>query len=239
MNNNVIRSTHPLVIIAAISLTLFSFAGIAAIMGWLPSSKGQVTEPTAATSALSAAAEPAAKPGAKVESAMQPREVKSASREPVRRTQHRETVFSDAPKTVRSEPQVVAQADAPPPAPRVIAEPPKAICHNCGVIETVRAIEQEAKPSGLGAAAGGVLGGVVGHQMGNGRGRDLMTVVGAVGGAVAGHQVEKQTRKTTSYEIVVRFDDGTTQRLSETQAPTWKAGDRVRMVNGQLRALEA
>ena len=58
MNNNVIRSTHPLVIIAAISLTLFSLAGVAALMGWLPTSKGQEAEAVGIPMAQPRAAQP-------------------------------------------------------------------------------------------------------------------------------------------------------------------------------------
>jgi outer membrane lipoprotein SlyB len=233
MNNNVIRSTHPLVIIAAISLTLFSLAGVAALMGWLPSSKGHEAEAIGVPMSQSRPVQPA--PLAKSVPAPQAKAAQPAPRSTPRyepRYEPRETVFRDEPRRV--EPPVVAQAE-----PRIFKPAPvKPVCHDCGVIETVRTVETPVKPSGVGAAAGGVLGGVLGHQMGNGRGRDLMTVVGAVGGAVAGHQVEKRTRKTTSYEIVVRLDDGTTRTLSEPQAPAWRAGDRVRLVGDDLRAAE-
>jgi len=38
-----------------------------------------------------------------------------------------------------------------------------------------------------------------------------VTIAGIVGGAVAGRQIEKPTHKTVRYEIVVRFNDGSTQ----------------------------
>jgi outer membrane lipoprotein SlyB len=76
---------------------------------------------------------------------------------------------------------------------------------------------------------------VVGHQVGNGRGRDLMTVVGAVGGAIAGHQIEKSRKTSTVYEVQVRFEDGTSQRITQVEPPVFREGDRVRMVNGALR----
>ena len=136
----------------------------------------------------------------------------------------------------RSEPVQVAAAYPPPPPPAPVAEapslPPR--CQNCGVIETVRQIEHKGEGSGAGAAAGGVLGGILGHQVGNGRGRDIMTVVGAVGGALAGHQVEKNARKTVSYEVVVRFEDGTSQVLPNATLPPWHPGDRVKVVNNEI-----
>ncbi|OGA19911.1 MAG: hypothetical protein A3I01_04165 [Betaproteobacteria bacterium RIFCSPLOWO2_02_FULL_65_24] len=234
MNNNALRATHPLVIIAAISLILFSLAGIAAIMGWLPPSKGQseLSANPPVTSAAPAVTEPArtAAPSRPVQAQAPRRPVRSESRE-TPSTPDRTTVAR-----AESHPRpVVAQAEsvrpvAPPPA---VARP---ICRDCGVIETVRAVEQAESPSGLGAVAGGVAGAVLGRQVGGGRGRDVMTVVGAVGGAVAGHEVEKRTRTSQVYEIVVRFDDGTTQKLTQNEAPAWRPGDRVKVVGGQIRS---
>ncbi|MBI4756252.1 MAG: glycine zipper 2TM domain-containing protein [Betaproteobacteria bacterium] len=84
--------------------------------------------------------------------------------------------------------------------------------------------------------AGGVVGGLLGHQIGGGRGKDLATVAGAVGGAVAGHQIEKSVRKTTRYEVTVRFEDGSTKVFSQDQQPTWRSGDRVKVTNGAIAA---
>jgi outer membrane lipoprotein SlyB len=141
--------------------------------------------------------------------------------------------ISTAPDT-----RVTQSAPPAPPAPVTIAQAQpaaKTVCHDCGVIESVREVAQAGKGSGLGAAAGGVLGGVLGHQVGGGRGRDVMTVVGAVGGAVAGHQVEKNMKKSVSYEVTVRFDDGTTRTLQQTSAPAWRPGDKVRVVNSEIQ----
>ena len=111
----------------------------------------------------------------------------------------------------------------------------KAICRDCAVIESVREVEKTGDANGVGAVAGGVLGGVVGHQVGSGRGRDVMTVVGAVGGAVAGHEIEKNMKKTRSYQVTVRFEDGTSRVLAQPSEPSWRAGDQVRVVDGQIR----
>jgi outer membrane lipoprotein SlyB len=75
---------------------------------------------------------------------------------------------------------------------------------------------------------------VLGHQVGNGRGKDAATVLGAVGGAYAGHQVEKSQRKSVSYEVSVRMDDGTRQTIHLKEQPAWREGDRVRLVDGAL-----
>ncbi|MGA7985222.1 MAG: glycine zipper 2TM domain-containing protein, partial [Burkholderiales bacterium] len=109
-------------------------------------------------------------------------------------------------------------------------------CSDCGVVQSVREVDVKGQGSGLGAVGGAVVGGVLGNQVGGGRGKDVMTVVGAVGGAVAGNEVEKRVKSTKSYETTVRFDDGTSRAISEANAPSWRAGDKVRVVNGVIRS---
>jgi outer membrane lipoprotein SlyB len=139
-----------------------------------------------------------------------------------------------------------AQSPAAKPAPakpkplQVAAAPAtsaKAVCAECGVIASVREFEKagDVGKVGVGSVGGAVLGGVVGHQVGSGRGNDVATVVGAVGGAIAGHQIEKNMKKTKVYEITVRFDDGSTRVISQGTAPSWRAGDRVKVQNGEIR----
>ena len=112
----------------------------------------------------------------------------------------------------------------------------KPLCYDCGVIESVREIEKKGEGSGLGAVAGGVAGGLLGHETGGGRGKDVMTVLGAIGGAVAGHQIEKNVKKVNSYEIAIRFEDGTSRLITQDNPPAWRSGDKVRLVNGVITA---
>jgi outer membrane lipoprotein SlyB len=119
------------------------------------------------------------------------------------------------------------------PAPVQIAS--KARCAECGVIESVREVDANGKATGLGGVGGAVVGGLLGNQVGAGRGKDVMTVVGAVGGAVAGNEIEKRVKSTKSYQITVRFDDGSSRVFSESSLPTWRAGDKVRIIDGQIR----
>ena len=102
------------------------------------------------------------------------------------------------------------------------------------VVESVREVKEPGEAKGVGAVAGGVAGGVLGHKLGKGKG--LVTVIGAAGGAIAGHQIEKQVRADKRWETTVRFDDGTQRTLTSEEQPAWRAGDRVRIVNGELRA---
>ncbi len=108
-------------------------------------------------------------------------------------------------------------------------------CAECGVVESVRAIEVKGEGSGVGAVAGGVVGGILGNQVGGGRGRTAMTVVGAGAGAYAGHELEKNMKRGVSYEIRVRMDDRST-RIFRSDQPDVGVGQRVTVKGGQLAA---
>jgi outer membrane lipoprotein SlyB len=108
-----------------------------------------------------------------------------------------------------------------------------AACTNCGVVDSVRAVEVKGQGSGLGAVTGGVLGGVLGNQVGGGNGRTAMTVVGAGAGAYAGNEVEKNMKKSVSYQIRVRMDDNTIRTFHSAQ-PDVGVGQRVKVRDGRL-----
>lgn len=109
-------------------------------------------------------------------------------------------------------------------------------CVQCGVIESIRAIEVKGQGSGIGAVAGGVTGAVVGSQFGHGGGRTALGVLGAAGGAYAGHEIEKNIRKSTSWRVSVRMDDGSMRTLNQSTQPAFAVGEKVKVVNGALAA---
>ena len=125
---------------------------------------------------------------------------------------------------------------APPPAP-----PPAAssamVCRECGVVELVREVEKGGQAGGAGAALGGVTGAVVGRGVSNDRNRTFGTIAGAVGGAVAGHMIEKNVSSSKAWEVVVRHEDGAVRTYPQQQAPSWRQGDRVRVVGGVVGPL--
>src|ERR1700704_1319934 len=209
METQAARQTHPLLIIAAIAITLFSLVGIGAVLGWIPTSVGNPG--TASTPLAQAPDQPAA----------QPQPPNPAERKPTVR-----------PKpVVKSEPpRVAARAAVPPPPPVVVA----AICRECAVIEEVREVEKAGQASGAGAVGGAVVGGVIGHQMGGGRGKDVATVLGVIGGGLAGNAIEKNAKKTVEYQIVVRYEDGTKGLFTQTTPPSWRPGDKVKVINGVI-----
>lgn len=216
------KSLHPLVLAAAVAVLLFCGVGTAALMGWLPSSQGDSQPLAASTSAEQMANLQANQPQTNLQPAgAQP----LAALPPQQQPQQQQPVRQPQPQ---QQPQQ-QYAAAPAPAPQV--------CGNCGVIEAIHEVNTRAEGSGVGAAGGAVVGGLLGNQVGGGHGRQLATVLGAVGGAVAGNQIEGSVRATRSYNIVVRLDNGKTRTVHQSAAPNWRQGDRVRVVNGGLRAI--
>lgn len=214
---------HPLVATAAVAVTVFSLAGIAAIAGWLPTSKATANEPAASIPAAVA-------PAPAVEPQIAAKPVEESTPQPVVRTPPRD---APAPKpAAKPAPTEVAQAAAVPVA--APAPAPAPVCHNCGVVDQIREIVQPGEGTGLGAVAGGVVGALVGSQIGGGSGQRIATVAGAAGGAYAGHQIEKSQRKTTRYEVVVRMNDGSSRSVMMDMVPGWQVGERVRIENGTL-----
>src|SRR5436190_6446800 len=201
---------HPLLTAAAISVTVFSAAGVAALTGLLPHSLGssKEAEPVVAAStpsmpAAAAVATPVAKP----------------------RPIHR------AAKPQPAQPVQIAAA-----AP--IAQAPQPAVP-AGVFGTVESVKEVTTPgdgsSGVGAIGGGIAGAVIGNQFGHGSGRSIMTVLGAAGGALAGKEIEKQHNATKRWDVTVRMDDGSYHTLPSPSLPYWHAGDRVRFLDGKLQ----
>ncbi len=204
---------HPLLWVAAVAVIVLSAAGVAAIFGVIPTvgSSSKQAEPVAAVPAPAPATAPAATarpaepaPAKKVAAA------KPAEHKPKQKTASQPT-------------QVAAQ---PAPAP--------AICLNCGTIESVAEKTQKGEGTGIGAVAGGVAGAVLGSQVGKGGGKTAATVIGGVGGAVAGHQAERYIRKTSKWEIIVRFEDGSAREFDVDAQPVWRVGDKVKVENNVI-----
>jgi outer membrane lipoprotein SlyB len=111
-----------------------------------------------------------------------------------------------------------------------------AICPECGVVQSVQEVDVKGSGSGVGAVGGAVVGGVVGHQVGEGDTRKIGAVVGAVAGGLLGNEIEKEVRTTKTFEIAVRFDDGSSRVITEATASPWRVGDKVKVVNGVIQS---
>ncbi|GBG01410.1 hypothetical protein AZSI13_07370 [Azospira sp. I13] len=191
---------HPLLKVAAVSLTVLSLLGIGAITGLIPTASSQ---PEAAGEAI--AAEAVGTPAS-----------------------HRAGAEKGA--SSQSSGKSSGQGGATP-------AKAKAACASCGVVETVRTVQLEGNASGIGAVAGGVTGALVGNQFGRGGGNTAMTLIGAAGGAYAGNSIEKNMNRQTAYRITVRMDDGAYRTISQSHVPSVAAGDKVRVINGNVSAI--
>jgi outer membrane lipoprotein SlyB len=129
---------------------------------------------------------------------------------------------------------VAAQAPAP------NQQPPQAqprACSNCGTVQSIRYVEEKGQGSGVGMVAGGVLGGVLGHQIGSGTGNTVATIAGAAGGAYVGNEVEKNRKKKSYYNVVIRMDNGQTRTIQYGSQPPAREGERVKILDGNRLAL--
>ncbi len=102
-----------------------------------------------------------------------------------------------------------------------------AVCHECGVVESVSAVKVQGENNGVGAVAGGVGGALVGNRIAGSHNRTLGGVVGAVGGGLLGNAIEKHERTSTMYDVTVRMDDGSVHTVRESTSPA--VGEKVRV----------
>jgi outer membrane lipoprotein SlyB len=114
-----------------------------------------------------------------------------------------------------------------------------AVCTTCGVVGSVKYVEEKGQGSGAGAVIGGVAGGVLGHQIGSGRGNTVATIAGVGVGALAGNQVEKNVKKKSYWVVSVDLDNGKKQSVTSSSKPEFKQGDRVKILDGNRLALLA
>jgi uncharacterized protein YcfJ len=163
------KRIHPLVAVAAVSVTLLSLAGIAAITGVLPTSQGanreaaanvvQVPEPSSRAEALLAADEAANKKHAS--KATQPSQLARTPQSGVQGTGTESVQHNPAPAPANG---------------------------------SQTAHKPAAQNSPVGIGVGAVIGGVLGNQVGSGDGKTLATILGAVGGGYIGNEVAKKNQ---------------------------------------------
>lgn len=211
MNTYPMRKTHPMVLTAAIAVTVFSILGSAAITGLIPSAHSGRAESmrTVSTDANDTLA-------------------------PVSRDETFKSTVTGKGEGKTAPPTESRVVGHDKPALSGKEDKHAAACGTCGVIESIRTVEREGDGSGLGAVAGGVVGGVAGNQIGKGKGNTLMTILGIGGGAYAGHTIEKNMKSTTAYIVKVRMEDGTYRSITMHNQPDYAVGDHVRVAHGSL-----
>lgn len=106
---------------------------------------------------------------------------------------------------------------------------------------TVQSINETSESSTgkttAGAVGGALVGGAIGSLFGGGTGKTIATAVGATAGSVAGANVVGSHTATPVWDVAIRFEDGVTRVVRTAARPTFKPGDRVHVINGQIGAL--
>jgi uncharacterized protein YcfJ len=159
------KSIHPLVAVAAASLTVFSLLGIAAITGILPLSRSAPTE------VVREAPQAFVPPGAPVLAANN-----DAATQPVSKPAHAKPVVQAHPQQTSVAVNDSVQHKPVPSAPAVAAQP----------------APPQNSPVGIGVGA--VVGGLVGNQVGQGSGKTVATILGALGGGYLGNEIAKKNQ---------------------------------------------
>lgn len=173
---------HPLMAGAAISVTIISLVGAAAIAGLLPSSHSEnkaadaslanapITTPAQAAAALAPATPQAV-------AAAEPAPAPVAQKPRVRHVSHTQVAQAPREQDERSYRQADERSyhQAPQPAPQAAPAP--------------------AQPNYVGIGAGAVIGGLLGNQVGGGRGKTLATIAGVIGGGMLGNEAQKQIQQ--------------------------------------------
>jgi outer membrane lipoprotein SlyB len=103
-----------------------------------------------------------------------------------------------------------------------------------GVIISLRTVEVQDKErleeNGLGLMGGAMAGGLTGSLIGGGRGNVAATGVGAVLGSVGGMLLEKEIKKQSGIEYIVRLADGSAMTVVQGVENPLPVGQRVLVI---------
>jgi uncharacterized protein YcfJ len=161
------KRIHPLVAVAAASVTLFSLLGIAAITGVLPTSHSANVQA----------------PATAMQDTAQHARADAPSQQELAPVSKRAPKSAHQSQTVRAQ-QPYAQGDGTEPAQRAPVVG--------AATQTAHKPAPQNSPVGIGVGA--VIGGVLGNQVGSGDGKTLATILGAVGGGYVGNEVAKKNQ---------------------------------------------
>jgi len=244
MNDNSLRSTNPLIVIAATVLILTCLLAIGVMTGIVPSPlskeekvvvlEGSAVAPAASTATTTTTTTKRSnlvenRPAAAPAPARRAPERTVEDRRAPERTVEDRTPARAAVGNTRSESAGGSVVGDATPGRNVAA-----VCYNCGTVTSVRVVKEQGQAGLIGPIAGGALGGLAGSQIGGGSGKTIATIAGAAGGAMVGTEVERRQKSTSSYVVGVRLNDGTTQTFNFGSTPGFQEGDRVRVVDGRL-----
>ena len=172
-----LKRIHPLLAVAAVSVTLFSLVGIAAITGVLPTSQG-------ANRDASASEKQADTQSLRAEEVIPADELSGKKHSPK---------VAHASQSARTQ-QTSGQGDNTESAQRSTGVSANSQTANTQAANTQTAHKPAAQNSPVGIGVGAVIGGVLGNQVGSGDGKTLATILGAVGGGYIGNEVAKKNQ---------------------------------------------
>ena len=104
-----------------------------------------------------------------------------------------------------------------------------------GVVESVRAVNINPGPSGVGTAGGAVLGGIAGSNVGGGSGQVAGAIGGAILGGIIGSNIERSANERPGVELTVLLDSGQYIAVVQEADEAFNPGDRVRVLGGGRR----
>ncbi len=184
---------HPLVAVAAISVTVVSLLGIAALTGILPNSHGSVAEAhNAAGDATSLPAQPALPASAAQAWATDTPARKPTARHTTANTQN----YAPPPngQYVQNEVAPTQGQGQPPSQAQYAGQNPGQAPGQVAVAPVQPKPAAAPHNSAVGIGVGALIGGILGSQVGGGNGKTLATIAGAVGGGYVGNEVAKRNQ---------------------------------------------
>lgn len=102
-----------------------------------------------------------------------------------------------------------------------------------GVIVSMRDVQVQGRPTGVGTLAGGAAGAVAGSLIGGGaRAHVLGAVGGAIIGGLAGSAIEQGASVGYAVEFIIREDSGQTISVVQTNEEDFQPGERVLLTRG-------
>ncbi len=126
-------------------------------------------------------------------------------------------------------PETLAQSAVPP-----LPEGTSSViirCRDCGVIHSIREVQQQREGAASGVRGAGPVGLVIYIPTGPGRNRESSYV-----GAVGTREWQNLTT-STRYEFTVRMDNGDFRVAQKVGVSDLQVGDRVRLIGGSIERL--
>ncbi len=109
-----------------------------------------------------------------------------------------------------------------------------------GVIVSMRNVEVQGQPTGIGTMGGVAVGATTGSLLGRGdpRAGIVGVIAGAIVGGIAGSAIEASANTGYAVEFIIREDSGQTISVVQTNEDGFRPGERVVMTRGARTRLQ-